>query len=165
MLRYFHLLLAGTLIAFVAVPALAQSQEAAKLIAAIEANGCVITGANSEEIQKASSLSDSEGKAAADELMEAGLVVSADEGYELTTPACAERVAEGRAAEVAPAVAALTAAIRVRDCRMTRAASDDVLNHSGLKPAAAETALEWMMEQGQLVQDGQDLQLKTEGCL
>ncbi|MGN0933775.1 hypothetical protein [Falsigemmobacter intermedius] len=158
MLRMFHLLLAGSLIALVAVPALAHSPEAQKLIAAIEANGCVISEETGAAIQKASGLNDTEGKAAAQELMSDDLVEEGDDGLLLRTPACLS-------AELAPAVAALTVAIRAKDCRMTRDGSEDILEHSGLRSGAAEEALEWMMSQGQLVKDGEDLQLKTEGCL
>ncbi|RRH76390.1 hypothetical protein [Falsigemmobacter faecalis] len=165
MLRIFHLLLAGTLIAFVAVPALARPPEAVKLAEAMEANGCVANNVTIEAITKASGLSNEQGMAAAQALLAEGLVVEDRGGYRLVSPACDALLASAKGEALAPAVAALTVAIRANDCRMTPGSSEAIVEHSNLIPDAAEEAVQWMIGQGQLIEAGEDLQLKTEGCL
>lgn len=165
MLPVVRFFVGSLMIAGLAAPAWALSPEGEKLAAAIEANGCVFSEESGLAIKEASGLDDAQGQAAAQELMKADRISEGDDGYVLRSPACDAKAEATEAARLAPAVAAMTLAIRSASCVMTRATHEDILEHSGLTETAAEKALDWMMAREQLVKNGEDLKLKSEGCL
>lgn len=167
MLRLIHFVLTGLLVAGIAVPALADdlSAEARLVLLTVESAGCEVTSENSDHIHQNTGMDEAFAKKGMKDLLEADMFIVTDSAFIARTPKCEALYETKRAAEMAPSVEKFAAAVKANGCKLNGPNSEKILADSGLDAEDADSAVSWLLETGRLVEEGDDLQLKTEGCL